>query len=98
MSESFEFAYTRPSLDWYETIKRTVGTDDVPNKLPLYQRKGRSKPNFAFLHKSAWKDIPQLAWHGQPTTDAELRAMTPPGFAWAFYEANKQIFERNDDI
>ena len=63
--------------------------DNVPNKLPLYQRKGRSKPNFAFLHKSAWKDIPQLAWHGKPTTDAELRAMTPPGFAWAFYEANK---------
>lgn len=28
MSESFEFAYTRPSLDWYETIKRTVGPDD----------------------------------------------------------------------
>lgn len=63
---------------------------DVPNKLPLYQRKGRNKPNFAFLHKSAWKNIPQLAWHGQPTTDAELRAMTLPGFAWAFYEANKE--------
>ena len=70
--------------DWYSDMGY-----DVPNKLPLYQRKGRSKPNFAFLHKSAWKDIPQLAWHDQPTTDAELRAMTPPGFAWAFYEANK---------
>lgn len=66
--------------------------DDVPNKLPLYQRKGRSKPNFAFLHKSAWKDIPQLAWHGQLMNDAELRAMTPQGFAWAFYEANKYFF------
>lgn len=64
--------------------------EDVPGKLPLYQRKGRGKPNFAFLHKSAWKDIPQLAWHGQPGTDAEFRAMTPPGFAWAFYEANME--------
>ena len=63
--------------------------EDVPNKLPLYTRKGREKPNFAFLHKSAWKQIPQLSWHHQPETDAEFRAMTPPGFAWAFYEANK---------
>lgn len=63
--------------------------EDVPNKLPLYTRKGRNKPNFAFLHKSAWKDIPQLSWHKQPETDAEFRAMTSPGFAWAFYEANK---------
>lgn len=32
--------------------------EDVPNKLNLYTRKGRNKPNLAFLHKSAWKDIP----------------------------------------
>lgn len=65
--------------------------NDVPNKLPIYQRKGRGKPNFAFLHKSAWKNIPQLAWLGrEPDTDAELRAMTPPGFAWAFFNANKK--------
>lgn len=63
--------------------------NDVPDKLPIYQRKGRGKPNFAFLHKSAWKDIPQLAWYHEPATDAEFRAMTPPGFAWAFYNANK---------
>ena len=60
--------------------------EDVP-KLPLYTRKGRDKPNFAFLHKSAWKDIPQLSFH-KPSTDAELRAMTPPGFAYAFFRAN----------
>ena len=62
--------------------------EDVP-KLPLYTRPGRGKPNFAFLHKSAWPDIPQLSYH-RPETDAEFRAMTPPGFANAFYEANKQ--------
>ena len=60
---------------------------DVP-KLPLYTRKGRDKPNFAFLHKSAWESIPQLSFH-KPQTDAELRAMTPPGFATAFFKANR---------
>lgn len=62
--------------------------EDVPDKLPLYTRPGRGKPNFAYLHKSAWKDIPQLSYH-KPETDAEFRAMTPPGFAKAFYETNK---------
>jgi len=61
--------------------------EDVP-KLPLYTRKGREKPNFAFLHKSARENIPQLSFH-KPATDAELRAMTPPGFAQAFFRANQ---------
>lgn len=62
--------------------------EDVPNKLPLYTRKNRDKPNFAYLHKSAQKNIPQLAF-ANPKTDADFRAITPPGFAFAFYEANK---------
>lgn len=62
--------------------------DDVPNKLPLYTRPGRSKPNFAYLHKSAQNLIPQLFW-ANPKTDADFRAITPPGFAKAFFEANK---------
>lgn len=61
--------------------------EDVPNKLPLYTRPNRGKPNFAYLHKSAWNAIPQLSWH-KPQTDAEFRAMTPPAFAKAFFEAN----------
>lgn len=61
--------------------------EDVPGKLPLYTRPGRSKPNFAYLHKSAHKDIPQLAF-ADPKTDADFRAITPPGFAQAFFEAN----------
>lgn len=61
--------------------------EDVPNKLPLYTRPNRSKPNFAYLHKSAIKDIPQLSW-ANPQTDADFRAITPPGFAEAFFEAN----------
>jgi len=61
--------------------------DDVP-KLPLYIRPNREKPNFAFLHKSAIKDIPQLSEYN-PKTDAEFRAITPPSFAKAFFLANK---------
>lgn len=61
--------------------------DEVPDKLPLYTRPGRGKPNFAYLHKSAHPLIPQLAW-ADPQTDAEFRAITPPGFAKAFFEVN----------
>lgn len=67
--------------------KKYTKWEDVP-KLPLYTRPGRGKPNFAYLHKSAIKDIPQLMGY-EPKTDAEFRAITPPGFAKAFYEANK---------
>ena len=31
--------------------------DGVPDKLPLYTRPGRGKPNFAYLHKSAQAQI-----------------------------------------
>ena len=70
--------------------------DEVPNKLPLYTRKGRGKPNFAFLHKSAKVLIPQLFW-ANPQTDADFRAITPPGFAYAFFQANNcGIFSDKD--
>lgn len=69
--------------------------EDVPDKLPLYTRPGRGKPNFAYLHKAAHKDIPQLAF-ANPKTDADFRAITPPGFAQAFYEANKYTEETPD--
>lgn len=58
--------------------------DSVPNKLPLYTRPGREKPNFAFLHKSALTLIPQLSF-ANPKTDADFRAITPPCFAKAFF-------------
>lgn len=68
--------------------KKYKNWEDVPNKLPLYTRPGRGKPNFAYLHKSAHPLIPQLSW-AHPVTDAEFRAITPPAFAKAFFEANK---------
>lgn len=60
----------------------------VPEKLPLYTRPGRKKPNFAYLHRSAQAVIPQLSW-AHPQSDAEFRAITPPGFAHAFFQANR---------
>ena len=62
--------------------------EDVPNKLPLYTRPGRGKPNFAYLHKAALSLIPQLAF-ASPKTDADFRAITPPGFARAFFNSNR---------
>lgn len=62
--------------------------EDVPEKLPLYTRPGRGKPNFAYLHKSAIAAIPQLQQFS-PATDADFRAITPPGFARAFFNSNR---------
>lgn len=61
---------------------------DVEPKLNLYIRPNRTKPSISFQHKSMWKNVPQLSFH-EPQTDAEFRAMTPPGFAQAFFKANQ---------
>lgn len=63
--------------------------EDVP-KLPIYARPGR-KASLAFLHKSAFKLIPEFYESGmpEPTTDAELRSLCSQGFAKAFKEANE---------
>lgn len=74
--------------DFIQPDKRYSEWSEVPNKLPLYIRNGRNKPNFAFLHKSAHSLIPQLAFT-DPKSDAEFRAITPPAFAEAFYKSNK---------
>ena len=64
--------------------------DDVPNKLPLYKRPGRGKPNLAFLHKSSAAMIPEMGWAmGKIKTDADMRSMCCDGFARAFYECNR---------
>lgn len=63
--------------------------DGVPKNPALYIRKPRKKPNMVWLHKSAYDLIP--AYHGlpRPTTDAGFRAMTPQGFARAFFNENQ---------
>lgn len=63
----------------------------VPNKFPrLWVRPGRKKPSYAYWHKSAINHIPQLEpFRDYIKTDADFRAITPPGFAKAFFEANQ---------
>lgn len=59
-------------------------------KLDLYIRPGRGKPSLAFQHKSAIKNIPQIScYESHVKTDYDLRSITPPEFARAFYEANQ---------
>jgi site-specific DNA-cytosine methylase len=86
----FGDAWTKRTCIWgnFNLPQKTYSKwDDVP-KLSLYTRPNRGKPNFAYLHKSAIKDIPQLAGYN-PKTDADFRAITPPGFAKAFFKANQ---------
>lgn len=86
----FGDAWTKKTYIWgnfNHPNKLYTNWGDVP-KLNLYIRPNRKKPNYAYLHKSAISNIPQLAGYN-PKTDAEFRAITPPGFAKAFYEVNR---------
>jgi len=69
-------------------IPKTTHTWETCPKLDLYTRPNRTRPSIAFLHKSAISLIPQFAGI-EVNTDAALRAITPPGFAKAFFEANR---------
>lgn len=86
----FGDAWTKKTGLWgkFNTPTKTFTSWEEVPKLQLYVRPNRGKPNFAYLHKSAIKNIPQLSCY-TPTTDAEFRAITPPGFARAFFEANQ---------
>jgi len=68
-------------------IPKPTHTFETCPKLNLYCRPNRKKPSIAFLHKSAISLIPQFAGI-EAEKDATLRAITPPGFAKAFFEAN----------
>lgn len=41
-----------------------------------------------WFHKSSYDLIPSFHHLPRPTNDAAFRAMTPQGFAQAFFEAN----------
>ena len=60
----------------------------VPKNPNLYIRPGRGKPSIAFLHKSSKKFIKSFN-DFDCETDADFRAITPQGFAKAFFEANR---------
>jgi len=61
--------------------------EDVPKNEKLYVRPRRTKPSIAFLHKSDAGLMPQLSEY-KCDIDTDFRAITPPGFAKAFFEAN----------
>lgn len=71
--------------------KKIYTSKNRPEALPgLYVRPGRGYPSLAFQHKSAISAIPQFApFADYVKTDYDLRSITPPAFAEAFYEANK---------
>ena len=55
----------------------------------LYVRPTRNYPSLAFQHKSAVVYIPQFApFADYIKTDYDLRSITPPAFAKAFFDAN----------
>ena len=64
--------------------------DDVPGKLDLWTRPGRTKPSIVYLHKSAFQRIPEFRDSGMPApeSDAELRSLCSQKFAAAFKLAN----------
>lgn len=87
----FGDAWTKKTDIWGNFNKPKIlfkNWDDVP-KLPIYTRPNRGKPSLAYLHKSAQALIPQLQCF-KVDSDAAFRAITPPGFAKAFFEANQQ--------
>ena len=63
--------------------------EEVPDRLPIYTRPGRGKPNLAFLHKSEAVKIPEMAWAvGRISSDMDLRSMCSAGFAEEFKKVN----------
>jgi len=63
--------------------------EDVPKIPELYVRPGRPKPSLAFMHKSAYKLIPEFQHLPVPDSDMEFRSICSQSFAQAFFEANK---------
>lgn len=63
--------------------------EDVPKNPNLYIRPGRPKPSMAFLHKSAFKHIPEFQGLQEPDSDMEFRSLCSQNFAMAFYKENK---------
>ena len=64
--------------------------EDVPNKIKLWTRKGRTKPALVYLHKSALNLIDEFSFAKQDVKcDADFRSLCSQKFAKAFYEANK---------
>lgn len=62
---------------------------DVDKIQGLYVRPGRPKPGLAFMHKSAYKIIPEFQCLPEPESDMEFRSLCSQKFANAFFQVNK---------
>jgi hypothetical protein len=88
--QSYQYGdgWTKKTDIWGKfNIPKPTHTWNTCHKLNLYTRPNRKRPSIAFLHKSAKSLIPQFI-DLEIEADATLRAITPPGFAKAFFEAN----------
>lgn len=82
--------WTKRTMIWgyFDIPKRKYYRwEDVPQIEGLYVRPTRMKPSIVAMHKSAQALIPQLRKF-KVEDDAAFRAITPPSFAKAFFEAN----------
>jgi hypothetical protein len=91
--QPYEFgdAWTKRTMLWGNfnpPIKQYKKYTDLKPIDGLYIRPGRNTPSIAFNHLSHKKFIKQLDYF-DAVDDASFRAITPPGFARAFMEANK---------
>jgi site-specific DNA-cytosine methylase len=90
--QPYEFgdAWCKRTQIWGKfNIPVKIHTWEEVKKIPeLYIRPGRRRPSIAFCHKSHQKYMDSIK-DFKISTDAEFRAITPQGFAQAFYEANK---------
>lgn len=62
--------------------------EDVPKIAGLYTRPRRPKPSLAFMHKSAYRLIPEFQGLPVPDSDMEFRSLCSQKFARAFFQAN----------
>ncbi len=69
-------------------LRKYNNWEDVPKNNNLYIKPKSEKPAIAALHKSAKQFIPWM-YKYDPENDAAFRAITPEGFANAFFKVNK---------
>ncbi len=89
--QPYEFGdgWTRRTMLWgkFNPPIKTHKSNEVPNIKGLYVRPGRKRASIAFNHLSHKKFINSFD-NFPATDDASFRAITPQGFATAFFNAN----------
>lgn len=90
--------WTKKTALWGEfniPPRKYMKWDDVPKNDQLYIRPSRSKPSLAFMHRSAYKLIPEFYeedFYGDgelPANDMEFRSLCSQKYAQAFFEVNR---------